>query len=696
MIHSVTSAALRVEIDGERGQITAVRNLARDLNLISSPPPNAPFRVELEDVGVVEGFDDFRGEPRANGLRLTWDLPRGLRVISDIDARGDDIVFRIAVENQGRATIKAIEYPIFGGIGRLGGRGTDELAHTHGTGMLFHDPVDLFEPDSENRRHLRFSPYPEGFAGSTMQFLAYYARGLGGFLIGTEDATQSLKWYSFFNDGQALNSSVLHTASRPEAGADLTVPYLTVVAPLIRGRWHEAGERYAAWALNQPWAQPPSRSGWLRERVGICTFGINARHDRAAWLNEIHRMAGTPVFHILGPNWAAWGHDYHNHIPRRREDWFPAVFSEANLATVHRNGDYWAPFEFDLLSGHAAQFDDPVLESRMVRGDLALAPSDPGWTRFPFMCAGTDYWRRFHAGRDARLVTEHDPDALYYDISVSSLWLECLAATHRHAPGGGAEIAEPFSAMYRETGAATSRAKGKPVPAGTEVIHELFVDLFDYYQARAEAGPYAPFEAAPFRDWILDGRAETIPLFAYVFGNRSPLRMDGWAKLSAESGDLFYWVAAQVVLNGGLLELNYEFSALEDIDGRTDSPDEHYYRFDERHYAIDPAKAAFVGEVARTRTGPANPFLANGRMLPAPRVEAPSITLPYYSYNIGKGDPLYDTQGEMTVPSALATAWQRDGEAIWLVANLSPDVQEVRVDDRPIVVPGRRIAVIEQ
>jgi len=696
MSHSVMSSSLRLELDPDSGRVTAVRNLARDLDLLSSRPAHSPFRLELNEVGTVEDFVDFACEPLADGLRLTWQTSHGITLSSDIVVRGEDIVFGVSAANRGTATIDRIEYPILDGIGRLAGAGRDELAHTHAAGMLFHDPLDLLAPDPDNQRRLRFSVYPEGFSGSTMQFLAYYGRGRGGFFFGTEDAAKSLKAFSFDKQGDALRASALHKASRPQAGADFTPGYPVVLAPLTDGSWHEAADRYRAWALKQPWAQAAPRSAWLREQAGICSFGINARYNRAAWLDEIHRMAGTPVFHILGPNWANWGHDYHNHIPRRHDDWFPTTFDTDNLATIRRNGDYWAPFEFDLLGGYAPEFAEPVLESRMVHDQSERTLSDPNAVRFPFMCAGTEYWHDFHVERDARLVADHDPDALYYDISVSNLMLQCLAPDHRHAPGAGTEIAELFTAMYRDTGAAMADAKGGPVPAGTEVISELFMDTFDYYQARAEAGPYAPFEAAVFRDWIIDGRAETIPLFTYVFGERAPLRMDGWAKLSAEAGDLFYWTAARVVLNGGLFELNYEFSALEDLGDRTDDPAEHYYRFDDRHYAIDPRKAAFVGEVARARTGPANRFLAHGRMLPAPKLDAPPVTLPYYSYNIGKGDPLYDSKGEMTVPSALATAWQHDGQSIWLIANLLAHEQEVRVDDRPVVVPGRRISVIEQ
>lgn len=694
---SISTRSLYVEIEPSSGRLLRVRNLARELDLIAVPSTNAPFRLELAKLGVVEGFSDFKCEPLANGLRLVWSAPYNITLTGDIIVRGDDLLFTISAANAGQATIDRIEYPIIGGIKRLGGPGQDDLAHSHATGMLFHDPLDLFEPDQGNKRRLRLSPYPEGFAGSTMQFLAYYARNRGGFFIGTEDSEKSLKWYNFYkeSDCHSLSCSIMHKAPVCEPGRSFTPAYPVVLSALAEGTWYEAADRYRSWAFKQAWAQPGPRATWLREKVGICTFGINSRYDRSAWLHEIHRMAGRPVFHVLGPNWASFGHDYHNNLPRCRDDWFPAVFHPANMGAISLNGDYWAPFEFDLLSNYSAAFADPVMESRMAQNDAELGLSDPGLVGFPFMCAGTDYWHDFHVQRDERLVAEYGPDALYYDISVSNLLLQCLATNHNHAPGAGNAIADAFTSMYRDTSAAMARAKGAYVPMGTEVISEIFLNVFDYYQARAEAGPYAPFEVEAFRDWLLQGRAEKIPVFTYVFQDRAPLRMDGWAKLSAESGELFYWSAAQVLLNGGLLQLNYEFSALEDLNGKWDDPVEHYYTFDERHHAIDPQKAAFVGEVARTRTGPANRFLAYGRMLPAPSVEVQPTTLGYYTYNVGKTQPIYGDRGLMTVPSALATAWQLDEKTIWLVANLLPEQQEARVDGRTLMLPPRKVRVIE-
>jgi hypothetical protein len=56
---------------------------------------------------------------------------------------------------------------------------------------------------------------------------------------------------------------------------------------------------------------------------------------------------------------------------------------------------------------------------------------------------------------------------------------------------------------------------------------------------------------------------------------------------------------------------------------------------------------------------------------------------------------LYETRGEMAVPSVLATAWELDGRVAWLAANLVPEPQEVRIDGRRVALPGRAIRVIE-
>ena len=267
--------------------------------------------------------------------------------------------------------------------------------------------------------------------------------------------------------------------------------YPVVISALDGGAWTDAADRYRSWALGQPWAQVGPRAGWLRESVGICTFGVSARHDRSGWLRAVGQAAGVPVFHVLGPDWAARGHDYKGNIPRGRQDWFPATFHPANLAAISEHAGRWAPFEFDLLSGHDEASDEPVLASRMLHHRGQSDPTDPGIMRFPFMCPGTAYWRDWHAARDARLAAEYGADAIYYDIALHNMLMQCLAEGHDHRAGSGEPIAALFDAMYRQTSIEMSDAAGRYVPMGTEVMTETSIALFDYSQHRADGGPYA-------------------------------------------------------------------------------------------------------------------------------------------------------------------------------------------------------------
>ncbi len=695
MTRTVSTPRLRLSLDAASGAITSLVHLGAGLELIDGPASSVAIRLELADIGWLDVTGPVRFVELGDGLRLHWQAAHDIAVHVDILTRGDDLLMRVVATNGGSATIERIRYPAIGGIGRLGGRGLDELTHSHASGFLFHDPVDLMLPDPENHRRLEQNPYPEGFAGSTMQLLAYQARGIGGFLLGTEDAGRALKWFDVAGDGECLTMAITHKAPTLVAGASFAPAYPVVIAALDGGRWTDAADRYRSWALAQPWAQVGPRARWLREEVGVCTFGVSARHDRSAWLGAVGRAAGVPIFHVLGPDWAARGHDYRGNIPRGRQDWFPAVFHPANVAAIAEHGGRWAPFEFDLLSGLDETSDEPVLASRMVHHAAQSDPTDPGIMRFPFMCPGTAYWREWHAARDARLAAEHDADAIYYDISLHNMLMQCLAAGHEHAPGSGEPLAALFERMYRETSAAMSDATARYVPMGTEVMTETSIGLFDFSQHRADGGPYASFEPVPFRDWILDGRAERIPLLTYVFGERAPLRMDGWAKLSREAGDLWYWVAATVLLEGGLLEVNGEFSPLEDVDDWTEDVTQSYARIVPRGVGIDPAKAAFLGQVARTRVGPANAWLARGRMLPPPAVEAAIIEPDWFAYNAGQDHSMYETRGTMRVPSVLARAWRVDGRDAWLVANVSDQPQTARVDGRQLHLPTRDIRLIE-
>ena len=693
----------RVVVDGTTGALREIVHVPAGLALIAQPEVAArhPFMVILDDgttrrvwrtCSVVYGEDT--GE-----ARVRWALDDGLLLSAwlRLDPISGELRCTVDLRNPARLPVAAVAYPYVAGIGRLGDAPeADELAHPYATGFLVRNPLDhlpAVASETAGQEPVVLGLYPEGFSGSTMQFIAYSAAGRGGFYVAAEDSVGREKWLNVYRHPEGdLRLAVWHGPADDAERAHLAPSYATVLAPLDGGSWYDAADRYKAWALGQPWvARGPlwsrdDRPRRLLEEVGLCTFGINARHNRVPWLDEIDRIAGTPVLHVLGPNWPRTGADYMNNLPGGLADWFPARFDPANLALMRRNRDLVVPFEFDLLFGQGEGRADAEAGRQALQVFPARRLSRDAYA-FPFLCPASPFTRALHVARDRALVQETGVDGVYYDISVNNVRHICLAEGHQHAPGATVALTAAYRALLAATADAMRAANGDdPLPQGTEMINEQMLPVVAFYQARAEASPAAPFEAGPFRALIKRGVAEKIPLFAYVYHAYGPQRLDGWAKLSHEQGDYVYFVLGRVFLQGGLIELNYEFSALEDLGEARDTVDEHYWRFDARGYAIDPALAGFVGRLARARVGRANRYLAYGAMLrPAPLVVDgdQEIRLDYYLYNGDQSFGEFEDRGALTVPTVLQVAWRyRDEGVAWLLLNLAPDERMVhlRVD----------------
>ncbi|MGH2561951.1 MAG: DUF6259 domain-containing protein [Thermomicrobiales bacterium] len=683
------SDTVRIEFDPRDGTVRQVENKISGLHLIHHPTGGSPWRIELDGqrewVAEHVAFDWSLEESTAGApmLSLRWETAPGLVVEGRVELPPNqpNATFFVKVIGAGDHRVDKIEYPILRGIGALSDTADSFLAHPQGTGFLFRNPQNLFDASESLRAGMRYSLYPEGFSGSSMQFMAYYAADQGGFYLAAHDPAAGMKWLNFYKtaDG-ALEASFMHQSPEVHAGKGLTVAYPILIGALSEGNWYEAAERYKAWAIQQSWtaqgtfAERTDTSNWLLEEVGFATFGVNAAFDRAAWLDRFHAITNEPVFHILGVNWLQKGGDYRNNHPGGRDDWFPARFSAANIETIQKNGDYWAPFEFDLL------LDPNGIDGEEVSAALQQLPEekysfDP--YRFPFVCPTTDYQRELHRWRDEHLAGTYGADALYYDISASNVLMTCRSPNHGHPIGGGGWMVEAFASMWAATKAAATAAKGAYVPQGAEMITDVFIPFLDYYQARAEASPLSVFEADKFRDWIRQGEVEKIPLFSYVYHEYGPVRLDGWAKLSPEVGELYYWVAARVALWGGLFELNYEFSPLETLDGVDEDPAEHYCDFKPRSHEIDPAKVAFVREVATARTGFAKPYLVYGTMVRPLDLDVTTIDLDYHLYNLSHHLPHYEESGTHRVSSVLHAAWRSPaGHLGFLFVNLNRDEEQ--------------------
>jgi hypothetical protein len=662
--------SLRLAFDESTGAVLQIHNRRSGLDLVSGPPA-PPWTVRYADGSVVDSFTTCRCSASDGTLRCEWTTAGGdvIEATVSLAAAAAEARFRASIVPGDGLRAAVLEYPVIGGIGEL--TGDDRLLHAYATGFLFADPLRLFEDEGDGpRRGVLHAPYPECFSGAALQLMAYYAEGRGGFSFSTDDASGAQKWFDFYKDAGTLRAAIGH------GSADLDRPYRpeydVLVGALVEGTWTEAAERYKAWAVEQRWCsrgrldERPLAERRLHEEVGLVTFGINASADRSRWLRALHGFAGTPVLHVLGPNWTNQPQDYRSNLPCGLDDWFPARFHEANVETIRAQGDWLVPFFFDLLVGADGSDSEEAAAALQQIPDPKL--SFDGYP-FPFVCPATPFLRRLHRERDRRLVEEYGVDGVYYDISINNVTARCDSVEHDHPPGGGAALVAAYRALLDEP----------RIPRGTEMVNELYVDRLDFYQARAEASPMSAFEADRFRDWVKTGRAEKVPLFAFVYHEYGPVRMDGWAKLSREQGDLFYWIGARVLAWGGLFELNYEFSPLEAHEGELEALDEHYASLPDRRHEVDPDKAAFVGELARARVGFAKRYLAYGTMLPPLAIESPAIDLDWAHYNCSEGWPAFDDRGTQTVDAVVHCAWRHDGTTGIVLVNVDTSAHSVRV-----------------
>jgi hypothetical protein len=684
---------LRLMIDEKSGNICGLYDKDRQRDYVRGALPTESFRLELGSGETAQyarfsyRLDDSNAEETK--VVLQWEVKTGLTVTGTVivSADAEDLRFYSEVSNETEETVVGVEYPIIGNVQAITEDGVDDyVAHSFATGVLVRNPVKNFEAGGVGFRHM---PYPESFSGASMQFFTFYGENQGGLYFAAYDGECYSKWLNFHkNTNGLLEASFFHAAEDMRPSKGMTVGYPIVVRAMEGEGWYEAADLYKQWATQQFWCargalsevQENDRARWLDEEMSVCTFGINGMFDRSAWFDAYHEYIETPMFHILGPDWVHTKQNFYNGVPGGMEDWFPTRFHPSNIEAMKSYGDKYAPFEFDYL------YNINGADGEQGRKALQKFPEGQSLRsidkyKFSLVCPAEPYIQEFHVRRDERLQEEADVDSIYYDISANNILKVCLDDSHGHPVGAGREITRAYRKNYMDTKSAMIEKAGRYIPMGTEMMNEVFLDVLDYYQARAGGRPAAPLEVYPFRDLLPSGDAQLIPMFTYVYNEYGALRMDGWGKLAEEIGSLFYFTAARTYLWGGLYELNCEYSPMEAIDGQENSPEEHYYIFEPRGYPLSPERAWYVGMLAKVRVGPGNKYLAYGKMLRPLPFQRDQATFDWFHYNCDKNFKEYNESGTYEADSVVHSAWQyRDESVGFFFANVTEEEVNVTVD----------------
>ena len=694
----LSNGVLRLAFAARSGELRAIDNLVSGYSLL----PEGEVASRLPDVGLkgrgkarlrAFEYEVLEESAERQALRLVWTCDEGISIVvrAELERGAELAMLWPEVRNTGRLGVMDLTYPNFPRLETLGASAADDvLVHAFARGMLIRDPRRSLD--------LKHSPiavarYPQAYNGMTHQLVDYYSAQSGGFFFATFDPHSTEKGIAIRTElGElAMTWSYRNWDGAPGAGMQLDFPF--VIGANLSGDWYGAADHYREWALTTEWCtsrgpnvnrRRDGRAPWLYEDIGAATFGMSAAVDQSAWFDAYHELAGAPMFHVLGHDWlrGEGRGETRGEEPHELE----LAFSPANLRTIARNGDAWAVFLADLKT----TFLPTEMAYEVGRLTIEVLPR-----LTPEACPKCELWQHLHVERAAEALAASGADSFYCDASAPNRELVCENPEHGHPRGRGRWMNDGFREMYAETRAHMSETCGRYTPLGVELMHEGLIDRFDYYQARNGGGFMGMLEGGFYRGLQLSGMAETVPVFSYIYHDYAPVALDGCGKLSERIGEVYYWMAARTLLQGSVFELNHEFSPPERFPGMRDVGQLHYREREQfewigpEHPAnspYDPAKGAFLAEVAAARTGPARDFLAYGRMLPPLEVTSEPIVLDFTYYNNldwgGKANTLQyaDQSGSFRTPRVLHSAWSFEGRLGLLFVNLSAEPTRAEID----------------
>lgn len=675
------SESLEINFDEKTGAVRKVVDLRTGTVMAESCQTEA-FILERGTNDFSSDFNKFTYTQELDRVEFCWQTEDGVSITCLAAVRDRDIVFSAKAEENEKFPLYSLEYPLINGIKSISGD-QDFLAHSYATGFLIQNPYSAFEKEGNG---LRYMPYPESFSGASMQFFTYYAKNLCGLYFAAEDGNFYQKWLNFYKSGNALRASQIFGYEDVGCGKPLEANWKFVMKATNGNDWYEACDIYKEWALKQIWCKrgrlkdrpEGERAAWLLENTGASTFGINGMYDRVKWIRKYREVVGKPIFHVTGPDWTCVPQTYGRGVPGGYSDWFPTRFCPENIEAWHDTGDHFAPFEFDFL------VDPKKGDGNLLKENLQKWPEVPKSCdkyHLQMLCPICEYTQKLHVERDRQVIKETGADAMYYDISANNILKTCMNPDHGHPLGAGREMTESYRKIYQKTRNALCQDTGKYIPLGTEMINETLIDVLDFYQARSNAQPCSALELWPYHTLLRLNRAWVIPMFQYVYSGYTPLRMDGWGKLTAESGSLIYHTIAKTYLWGGLFEINSEYSPMEVIDGLGEnSSEEHYCNLEPRNYLLDENVALYLKKFASLRTGKYGKYLSYGQMLREPEVKCEDFSFSYFQYNASENAAEQNSSGTITSKSVISAAYELEGEQVVFIANTTASPQNVSIN----------------
>ena len=288
---TIENAKIRAVFDNT-GAIIEIANKQNGLYLVKNAQDALAVRVEMKDGFILPtscSINIAEDTASLKKLKFLWQFENGLSVTAcaSLAEDADEVVFSgiSLLGNKQQNTAISVEYPIVEQIDTLHQKETDYFVCPYATGYLFNNPTVNFN-DGFFGITKDLGWYPRGW-GLTMQFSAYYSKGIGGFYWQTKEDGSTIRSFTFVGDGtDKLRMSIYHYLSDIRDG-DTLFNYDFVIANLTEGSWYTAANKYREWGTQQSWAtargvtsERNDYSKALYEETALCLFGYRAE---TAW-----------------------------------------------------------------------------------------------------------------------------------------------------------------------------------------------------------------------------------------------------------------------------------------------------------------------------------------------------------------------------------------------------------------------------
>jgi len=687
---------LGLEIDDGTGALRAFRSGGESMLADGARPL---FRLRIRDERgepiEVAGSDAGRVSVQApdtapsGTARIVFDdfpggLPLEVRAFVTVTGDEPDSRWTLRLDYGGEGYVEWIDYPVVAVPDDLPARGGDgrilwpafegivvEDASQRARSVMPYAPVEY-----PNRGWCGF--YPSAVA---MQFFAYWREGSGaGMYFAAHDATQCPKEIEYVDEDGSIRLMFKTYPGAPRGRYD--VPFALRLGA-CRGDWHEAAERYRAWAeaelphLPKPLHQRREVLPWAERSPVVVSYPVRgAGHhsgptepneyypfvDALPHLRALAERFDAPLL-VLLMHWegtAPWAPPY-VWPPMGGEEgmreFADKLHREGHLLGLYCSGLAWTNVS-DTGPGDYRRDDELErhgLIREMCRGPKGeyecLICNGEGIRRGYDMCARSEFAREVLAGEAVKIARSGVDYIQLLDQNIGGSAYQCHDRRHGHAPAPGPWQSEAMHGVLDRVEAKWREAGAPSVPIGCEAAAgEPMLDRLPIndlrYQIGYNMGKPVPAYAYVFNPYVANFMGNQVEVLVWVDREKSPHNLRQRLAYSFVAGDILTVILA----DGG--DIHWSWCT----PWSTPRPEQ------EPHLRL-------VRAFNDWRKGAARRYLLHGRMLKPHPVEGAGTV------------PMHLTMGNtIEYPSVMTTRWRSpEGAEAQLLANYMPEAADVRL-----------------